>query len=69
MLLLTTADEVEVLADAREQLLAGVLVDEVANVVRLTLVEDRYDVDAQAASGEGDSDAVGVGDDLVGRQS
>ncbi len=57
MLLLTTADEVEVLADAREQLLAGVLVDEVANVVRLTLVEDRYDVDAQAASGEGDSDA------------
>jgi hypothetical protein len=68
MLLLPTADEVEVLADAREQLLAGVLVNEVANVVRLTLIEDRYDVDAQAASGEGDGDAVGVGDDLVGRQ-
>ena len=66
--LLTTADEVEVLADARLKLLAAVLADETTDVVGFALVKHRHDVHAETASGEGDSDAVRVSHDLVGRK-
>src|ERR1700722_17412853 len=66
--LFTTADKVEVLADARLKLLARVLADETADVVGFALIEHRHDVYAKTAPGEGDSDAVRVSHDLVGRE-
>jgi hypothetical protein len=66
--LLTTADEVEVLANACREFFTGVFADEAADIVGFTLVEHGHNVHAEAASGEGDSNAVRVSHDLIGRK-
>jgi hypothetical protein len=66
--LLTAADEVQVLANARLELFTGVLAYEAADVIRFAVVKNWHYVCTEPTSGEGDGDAVRVSHDLIGRE-